>query len=119
MRLAGMPILPLYAVLVHRGRKSGTTFRTPVVVHPTGDGFVVPMPFGEHTDWFRNIRASGECVIQWKGREYSMVQPEVIDSATISASFNTFQRAFMRRVGIERCLHVRHRSAAVPTSRAS
>ena len=47
LELAGTRLLPLYGVLEHRGRRSGKTFRTPVVVRPTADGFVVPMPWGE------------------------------------------------------------------------
>src|SRR5262245_47805752 len=68
--LAGTPFLPLYGVITHHGRRSGRTFRTPVVVRPTADGFVVPMPWGERTDWYRNVRAAGACVIRWKGRDY-------------------------------------------------
>jgi hypothetical protein len=51
MLLAGTRLLPLYGVLVHRGRRSGKTFRTPVVVRPTNDGFIIPMPWGQGTDW--------------------------------------------------------------------
>ncbi|HET6317792.1 MAG TPA: nitroreductase family deazaflavin-dependent oxidoreductase, partial [Chloroflexota bacterium] len=58
--LAGTRALPLYGVLVHRGRRSGKTYRTPVVVRPTADGFIIPLPWGEGTDWCRNVRAAGE-----------------------------------------------------------
>ena len=58
MLLAGTRIFPLYGVLEHRGRRSGKLFRTPVVVRPTVDGFVVPMPWGEGTDWYRNVKAA-------------------------------------------------------------
>src|SRR5689334_6707649 len=74
--LAGTRFLPLYGVITHRGRRSGKVFHTPVVVRPTSDGFVVPMPWGEQTDWYRNVRAAGECVIRWKGRDYSVCEPE-------------------------------------------
>src|SRR2546426_1415068 len=79
LRLAGTRFLPLYGVVQHRGRRSGKTFRTPVVVRPTGDGFIVPMPWGERTDWYRNVRAADGCVLRWKGRDYPVVQPELID----------------------------------------
>src|SRR5215210_6593579 len=68
--LAGTRFRPLYGVISHRGRRSGQLFRTPVVVRPTSDGFVVPMPWGERTDWNRNVRAAGACVIRWKDRDY-------------------------------------------------
>jgi len=109
--LAGTRFLPLYGVIEHRGRRSGRAFRTPVVVRPTGDGFLVPMPWGESTDWYRNVRAAGACVIRWKGRDYPLAQPEVIDDpAAADAGFSAFERAVMTRLGIGRSLRLRHRS---------
>ena len=58
LRLAGTRLLPLWGVLEHRGRRTGTAFRTPVVVRPVADGFLVPMPWGERTDWYRNVCAA-------------------------------------------------------------
>ena len=110
LRLAGMRFLPLYGVVQHRGRRWGKTFRTPVVVRPTGDGFIVPMPWGERTDWYRNVRAAGECVIRWKGRAYSLVQPELMEGPTAArASFSAFERAISARLGINQYLHLRLR----------
>ncbi|MBV9597097.1 MAG: hypothetical protein JOZ87_09540 [Chloroflexi bacterium] len=73
LRLAGTRWMPLYGVLEHRGRRSGTLFRTPVVVRPTPDGFVVPMPWGETTDWYptcaRRAAAAfaGRIATTWSG----------------------------------------------------
>src|SRR5215211_8019450 len=96
--LAGTRFLSLYGVIEHRGRRSGKVYRTPVVVRPTSDGFIVPMPWGERTDWYRNVRAAGECIIRWKGRDYSVVRPEVLgagDPARARAGFNAFERKAM------------------------
>jgi deazaflavin-dependent oxidoreductase (nitroreductase family) len=110
LRLAGTRVLPLYGVLQHRGRRSGKTFRTPVVVRPTVDGFVVPMPWGERTDWYRNVRAAGECMIRWKGRDYMLAQPEVIDVAAARDAFSGVQLRLMPRLGITRCLRLRRQA---------
>ena len=109
LALAGTRLLPLYGVIEHRGRRSGKLFRTPVVVRAAGDGFVVPMPWGEQTDWYRNVRAAGGCVIRWKGRDYQLVEPEIVDPAAAGAGFGAFERAMMARLGIEHCLRLRHR----------
>jgi hydroxylaminobenzene mutase len=111
LSVAGTRLLPLYGVIEHYGRRSGKAYRTPVVVRPSSDGFIVPMPWGERTDWYRNVRAAGECIIRWKGRDYPMVQPELIDDPTAArASFGAFERAMMTRLGIEQCLRLRHRN---------
>jgi deazaflavin-dependent oxidoreductase (nitroreductase family) len=105
--LAGTRLMPLYGVIHHRGRRSGKAFTTPVVVRPTPDGFVVPMPWGESTDWFRNVRAAGGCLIRWKGRDYALVQPEVIDSSAAKEAFGA-QSAALARFGITRCLQLHY-----------
>ena len=108
MLLAGTRLLPLYGVIKHRGRKSGKPFSTPVVVRPTPDGFIVPMPWGEGTDWFRNVRAAGGCQIRWNGRDFTLVQPEVIDSATAGSAFGAVQRGALARFGITQCLQLHY-----------
>lgn len=101
MRLAGTPLLPLYGVITHRGRRSGKLFRTPVVVRPTPGGFIVPMPWGETTDWYRNIRAAGGCEIRWKGRNYQVVDPQVLRAEEAPSAFSGPMRTGMQRFGIK------------------
>jgi deazaflavin-dependent oxidoreductase (nitroreductase family) len=108
--LAGTQFFPLYGVIEHRGRRSGKLYRIPVVVRPISDGFIVPMPWGESTDWYRNVRAAGECVIRWRGCDYALVQPELIDLAAARASFGAFERAMITRLGIDHYLRLRHRN---------
>ena len=76
----------------------------------TADGFVVPMPWGEGTDWYRNVRAAGECVMRWKDRDYVLVDPEVIDAAAAQSSFNAIELSAMTRFHIQKVLHLRKRS---------
>jgi deazaflavin-dependent oxidoreductase (nitroreductase family) len=109
--LAGTRFMPLWAVVTHRGRRSGKVFRTPVVVRAVDGGFVVPMPWGETTDWCRNIRAAGGCTVRWKSRDFHMSHPEIIDTATVSAAFSPRQAEGMRRFNIQQCLLLRHASA--------
>jgi len=97
-------------VIEHRGRRSGKLYRTSVVVRPTRDGFIVPMPWGEHTDWYRNVKAAGECIIRWKGRVYKMTQPELVAPTAARASFGSIARAILARVRINHFLHLRLRT---------
>jgi len=108
LRLAGTRVLPLYGVIEHRGRRSGRIFRTPVVARPTAEGFVVPMPWGEGTDWYRNVRAAGGCTIRWKGRDYPVAEPEPLAGDAARAEFGRFQGALMARLGIGHAVRLRH-----------
>lgn len=72
-----------YAVVHHVGRRSGQTYTTPVNVRPTPEGFIIPLYYGSNVDWCRNVLAAGRCTITWKGSDYPVVEPEVMDPATV------------------------------------
>jgi deazaflavin-dependent oxidoreductase (nitroreductase family) len=59
--LNGLSPAPI-VVLVHRGRRSGRTYKTPVeaIVDATDRNEVVVSPmWGEDSDWYRNVLAGG------------------------------------------------------------
>src|SRR5262249_15044000 len=47
LSLAGSSRLPVFAVMYHRGQRSGRSYATPLGARPTADGFVIPLTFGE------------------------------------------------------------------------
>lgn len=105
---AGNRRLMMVAVIHHRGRRSGRAYATPTSARPTPDGFVIPMTFGEQADWFRNIQAAGGCVIEWRGAEHTMVEPEVVDLAAIRSAFSPLERALMPLIGVKQFVRLRH-----------
>jgi deazaflavin-dependent oxidoreductase (nitroreductase family) len=104
---AGRRFFPLWAILEHRGRKSGRLYRIPVVARRTPEGFVIPMPFGEGTDWVRNVLAAGTCAIVWKGRRFEADQAETIGNDEAAPAFNRWQRKMFPVIGIARFVRVR------------
>ena len=69
------------ATLEHVGRKSGTTFFTPV--HPTvhDDEVLVPAPLGVGSQWARNIVEAGSAWMQFHETLYELDRPELITVA--------------------------------------
>lgn len=59
--------LPYCGVIVHRGRRSGRLYRTPVNAFPVDEGFVVALTYGRETDWVRNVLAAGGCEMVHRG----------------------------------------------------
>jgi deazaflavin-dependent oxidoreductase (nitroreductase family) len=114
LRFAGSRYLRLYGIVHHRGRRSGRDYATPVVVRPVADGFVIPLAFGEGADWFQNLRAAGGCVIHWNGRDYSVVDPQVIAWPVARPSFTPVERALVPLVGVQRFVRVRHAAMPAP-----
>ena len=77
--LAGSRWFPLWAILRHTGRTSGRVYATPVVGQRTPDGFLIPLPFGDATQWARNLFAAGGGSIRFAGREYGITEPRIVD----------------------------------------
>jgi deazaflavin-dependent oxidoreductase (nitroreductase family) len=75
---AGTRWFPYYAILRHTGRTSGKAYSTPVVARPTPDSFLIPLPFGDATQWARNLFAAGGGMLRYAGREYKIVDPQVV-----------------------------------------
>ncbi|GAA1781085.1 hypothetical protein [Agromyces lapidis] len=79
--LAGRRWMPLWAVIRHRGRKSGTAYVTPIAVVPTTSTAIVliGLPWGARTNWARNVVAAGGASLRWKARDVELVHPRIID----------------------------------------
>ncbi|MEC3918839.1 nitroreductase family deazaflavin-dependent oxidoreductase [Nocardia sp. CDC160] len=71
------PYLPGFAVIQHRGRKSGRAFSTPVNAFRVDGTLYVAMGHGR-TDWIKNILAAGEAETTYAFRRYRLVNPRVI-----------------------------------------
>jgi deazaflavin-dependent oxidoreductase (nitroreductase family) len=77
--LAGTRWFPLWAILRHTGRTSGKAYATPVVGLRTPDGFMIPLPFGDATQWARNLFAAGGGSLRFAGREYGIAEPQIVE----------------------------------------
>jgi deazaflavin-dependent oxidoreductase (nitroreductase family) len=118
--LAGTRWLPLYAILRHTGRKSGKEYSTPVVTLRTSDGFLIPLPFGDATQWARNLFASGGGRLKHAGRDYETSEPRVIDRGAANAQLPMPVRVLARLFGLRQFVFVRRiRGGGVSVSRSA
>jgi len=72
------PFLPGFGVVVHRGRKTGRCYRTPVNVFPRPGGYVVALTYGPESDWVRNVLADGGCVLETRGHARRLTAPRLL-----------------------------------------
>jgi hypothetical protein len=72
---------------------------------------VIPLTFGNQSDWSRNVRAAGGGVIRLDGADYQVSQPELADWAEaaplVRAAFNPVMRGAFRMLGIRQFLLLR------------
>ena len=69
--------LPGFGVVVHRGRRSGRRYRTPVNVFRRGDRFTIALTYGPNADWVRNVLAEGGCALETRGRTLRLSRPRL------------------------------------------
>ena len=104
------PWLPGLGVVVHRGRRSGRTYVTPVGARRVGDMVLIPLTFGNQSDWSRNVRAAGGCTVRLGGHTYRATSPELVtwadDRALIASAFNPVLRAGFRLLGIRQFMRL-------------
>jgi deazaflavin-dependent oxidoreductase (nitroreductase family) len=71
------PWAPGWAIVIHRGRKSGLVFRTPLWAFRRGDEYVIALTYGSTADWVRNVLAAGGCELESRRRRYQLGSPRV------------------------------------------
>ena len=107
-KLAGRRHVMMAAQIRHVGRRSGRAYVTPAGARLTGGTFVIPLTFGNTSDWSRNVRAAGGCEIRLDGTDYRAVQPEFADrdqaAPVVRAAFGPVERAMFRMLGIRQYL---------------
>jgi deazaflavin-dependent oxidoreductase (nitroreductase family) len=100
-------VLPGFAVVVHRGRRTGRTYRTPVNAYRQGDEFVIVLPYTSHSDWVANVRAANACELVHKGRHVAADQPVLRQGDDATQRFPAFVRPVWRALHVDEALVVR------------
>jgi deazaflavin-dependent oxidoreductase (nitroreductase family) len=80
------PWLPGFGVVVHRGRRSGREYETPVNVFRAPDGYVVALTYGKDSDWVRNVLAAGRAELRTHGRRVPVTAPRLYHDETQRAA---------------------------------
>jgi deazaflavin-dependent oxidoreductase (nitroreductase family) len=75
-------VLPAFGIVVHRGRRSGRVYRTPVNVFRQRGGLLVALTYGPESDWVRNVIAAGGCTIETRGHRLRLRNPHLLHDPT-------------------------------------
>lgn len=117
-KLAGRRHVRMAAEVRHIGRTSGRAYVTPAGARVHGDVALIPLTFGNQSDWAKNVRAAGGCSLKINGEEYTAVGPEFVDRAAagplLKSVFGPMERAGFRLLGIKQYLRLR----VLPTGQA-
>jgi deazaflavin-dependent oxidoreductase (nitroreductase family) len=110
-KFAGRRHFRMAAEIRHVGRKSGRAYVTPAGARVSGNVAVIPLTFGNQSDWSMNVRAAGGCSIRVDGQDYAATEPELVDRADagplLRSAFGPMERAGFRLLGIKQYLRLR------------
>lgn len=69
--------LPGFGIVIHRGRRSGKIYRTPVNVFHDGGDFLIALTYGADADWVHNVEVANGCVLVTQQREHHVAHPRI------------------------------------------
>ena len=110
-KLAGRRHVPM-AQLQHVGRRTGRTYVTSVGARLTrgGGGVLIPLTFGNQSDWARNVSAAGGCSVHINGAEYRVMNPQFLGvtdaKPAIRVSFHAVERFVFKVLGIKQFMRL-------------
>ena len=91
-------LLPPWIVILHRGRRSGRQYRTPVLAFKVDRALVIALLYGDESQWLRNLKAAAGGYVIRGGRTFAVSEPRVIDTAdaTLLERLSPQARAYCR-----------------------
>ncbi|HEY0805771.1 MAG TPA: nitroreductase family deazaflavin-dependent oxidoreductase [Pseudonocardiaceae bacterium] len=102
--------LPGFGIIVHTGRKSGRTYRTPVNLFRVDGRCVVALTYGPGSDWVRNVVAAGGCDLVRHGSQVHLAEPRLVHDPR-RRLMPAVVRPILAVVGVEDFLELRAASA--------
>jgi deazaflavin-dependent oxidoreductase (nitroreductase family) len=91
--------LPTFAVVKHRGRKSGEEYETVVNAFRKGNVLAIVLAHGK-TNWVKNVLAAGEADVHLFGRDVHIVNPRVVPAGTDDPALPFAARRAARSMGV-------------------
>ncbi|MBS4729597.1 nitroreductase family deazaflavin-dependent oxidoreductase [Mycobacterium sp. SM1] len=91
--------LPGTAIIAHRGRKSGTPYKTVVTAYRNGPLLAIALAHGK-TNWVKNVLAAGEADVRLLGKTVHITNPRVLAAGSDAAGLPWMARVQARRVGV-------------------
>ena len=100
--------IPAHGILEHVGRRSGKSYRTPLMVFSADiggrPGVAVLLTYGPNRDWLKNITAAGGGRMQRYGKSFGVTDPQVVSKAEAAAHVTRGWRSIFARLPFEQAV---------------
>jgi deazaflavin-dependent oxidoreductase (nitroreductase family) len=81
-------------VLIHTGRSSGKTYRTPLDAHALPDGYLFIPLYGPRTDWVKNVLVAQTARLRIDGHEIELTSPRLVRKKDIWPMVPTTNKSY-------------------------
>jgi hypothetical protein len=71
------------------------------------DSFLIALPYGERTDWLKNVLAKGSATLVTGGKTYQVDKPEVIPMKEATSYFRPREQRLHRQFHVGSALRLR------------
>jgi len=102
--------MPGFGIVLHKGRRTGRSYRTPVNAFQTPDGYVIALSYGSDSDWVQNVLAADGCALETRGRTVALFDPQIVRQNTHS-DVPRFVRGVLRLIATRDFMELRRRGA--------
>ncbi|MGB3474178.1 MAG: nitroreductase family deazaflavin-dependent oxidoreductase [Mycobacterium sp.] len=96
--------VPMWSIVEHTGRRSGTDYRTPVSMFHTADGVAVLLPYGTGRDWVKNLQAADGGRVKVGGKTFAVTNPQVVPTEEAIELLKPPWRQLLGRAGVPHTL---------------
>jgi deazaflavin-dependent oxidoreductase (nitroreductase family) len=108
LRMAGGPGFRMAGRIHHVGRRSGSEYVTPVGARLKHGEILIPLTFGNRSDWVRNVRVAGGAIVEVRGHSYQIGAPEFLnwtEGRPVVRDYFPVARGVFKTLGIKQFMH--------------
>jgi deazaflavin-dependent oxidoreductase (nitroreductase family) len=100
--------IPAHGILEHVGRRSGKSYRTPLMVFSADldgkPGLAIILSYGPNRDWLKNITAANGGRMRRYGKTFGVTDPRVVSKAEAAAHVTRGWRPIFARLPFEQAV---------------
>jgi deazaflavin-dependent oxidoreductase (nitroreductase family) len=94
-------VVPPFAILVHRGRRSRREYKTPVWAFRLEQGFLIALTYGSGSEWVKNVLADGRATLITREGSRDFRRPRIIHGDEGLRAMPFFVRPALRTLTVD------------------
>jgi deazaflavin-dependent oxidoreductase (nitroreductase family) len=94
-------VAPPFAIVVHRGRRSGREYKTLVWAFRVQQGLLIALTYGSRSEWVKNVLADGKATFITRQGGRDLVRPRIVHGDDGLRAMPLFMRPALRVLNVD------------------